>query len=477
MLHLRRAIVVALAPCVLAACGDNSTEPRPPEFVGARIVAGKTGTDTIQTQFAQALVVELRDDQGRPVADHVVRFSTLPVESAGMFNAYTAYVTPVDRNDLRTFVADTTDAQGRARVLITLGTRAGPALVIVTDPDHGVADTATFTVQPGRAVAMQAAPADTAIYVGATFAVRSTVVDRFGNPRTDAVTHTLSGSAATLSGSTVSGVAIGVASVVSTSGTMADTINVSVPPQGVLAAFTPRGLATLNTDGSGFTTRLQGLSSGLSTAWSPTGTDIAFDQQYSGALQITNLSGTPRVVTAIGTWAIYPEYSRDGQWVYYSRYYWRLARVRPDGTGDTLVAMTSPYYDLAPSPSPDGTRLVYVRDSYPTQLWMLDLATSQSTDLRVAGHSPAWSPTGTVIAFLANNDGNRIKVVNPDGTGVRTVGVTSGGYTFGIDWSPDGQWIVARNVARNRLDLINATSGETIPLEFARGYVGPSWKP
>ncbi len=136
-----------------------------------------------------------------------------------------------------------------------------------------------------------------------------------------------------------------------------------------------------------------------------------------------------------------------------------------------------PYYDLAPSPAPDGTRLVYVRDSYPTQLWMLDLATSQSTDLRVPGHSPAWSPTGTVIAFLANSDGNRIKVMNPDGTGARVVGATSGGYAVGIDWSPDGQWIIARNSARDRLELINAASGEAIPLPFSRGYQGPSWKP
>ena len=475
------AALSVLVPPTLAACGDlnGTTAPTPlsPDSVGLHIVAGKTGTDTISTQFAQALLVELRDDRGQPMADHVIRFATQPVEVGPYSSLFGAYLSPVDRNDLRTFVSDTTDARGRARVLVTLGSRAGPALVVVTDPDHGTADTATFTVQPGAPAALSAGPADTTIAVGASFTVRATVIDRAGNKRSDAVTYAAVGSALSVSGTTVSGSAVGVGQVIATAGKVADTVSVSVPPTGVLAAFTPRGLATFNTDGSGFTALTTTLTYGTVTAWSPAGTELAFDRPYSQPFQITNLTGGVRTGPTFARYSLYPEYSRDGQWIYYTRYAYRLARVHPDGTGDTLVTMLSPSYDQSPSPSPDGTKLVYARGYYPDQLWMLDLASGQSTDLRVPGAYPAWSPSGSLIAFLATSDGNRVKVVSPDGTGVRTVGDATSDYSLQIDWSADGQWIVARNSRRNRLEIINATSGQAIPLTYSPSYLGPSWKP
>src|ERR671938_137263 len=127
MPHRRRALAaltVIVLPAV-AACGDlnSATAPKPPspDSVGLHIVAGKTGTDTISTQFTQALVVELRDERGAVMKDHVIRFSTQQIgadETYPYTPRYAAYLSPVDRNDLRTFVSDTTDAQGRERVLV-----------------------------------------------------------------------------------------------------------------------------------------------------------------------------------------------------------------------------------------------------------------------------------------------------------------------------------------------------------------------
>jgi Tol biopolymer transport system component len=116
---------------------------------------------------------------------------------------------------------------------------------------------------------------------------------------------------------------------------------------------------------------------------------------------------------------------------------------------------------------------VYVRIGA-DRLWMLDLASQVSTDLNTTGHQPAWSPDGSQIAYLA---GGAIRVMNPDGTGARTVSLAGTAYNFGHDWSPDGQWIVARNTFRNRIELLNVTTSQTIPIGGTASFNGPSWKP
>ena len=470
-----RRLIVGLTTCFICACSDGSGPPGPD--AGLRIISGADATDTIQTELTQALLVELRDERGDPVVDHTLRFSTVLIDPDQPFGGYGALVSRVDQNQFSNFASDQTDDAGRARVLVKLGSKAGPALVIVTNPDDGTADTATFTVQPGRAVRVVAAP-DTSIYVGRTMTLRSSVVDRVGNPRDDPVTHTVTGGAVTVSGSTVTGVALGAATIVTTAGEMSATVTVSVPPEGALAAFTPRGLATFKTDGSGSQVLAPGAAfRGRTLSWSPAGTEVAFDEQFgSERIQIATLAGGVRSITPAGSGTLYPRFSRDGQWVYYTRLS-RLQRIHPDGTGEEPVPIVNPGIDAAPAFSPDGSRAVIVR-LFANQLLMLDLATGTTTDLGSTGLTPAWSPTGNLIAFVGSGDGSTIRVMNPDGTGVRTIASVNAPYAIGIDWSSDGQWIVARSAGRDRVEMINVTSGEVIPLAYTRGYGGGvSWKP
>lgn len=74
---------------------------------------------------------------------------------------------------------------------------------------------------------------------------------------------------------------------------------------------------------------------------------------------------------------------------------------------------------------------------------------------RAGDHSPAWSPDGSLVAFIRASGGNeRLYVMNSDGTGVRPLtsytGIerlsTGGGLYAGTGadvspWSPDGEWI------------------------------------
>lgn len=476
MPSFRRAIAV-IAGGLACACGDGTAPRGTP---GVHVVAGENATDTIGTEFTQALIVELRDDRGRPVSDHLLRFTPTRADESQPFSPYTAFIANVDQEGFGTFATDRTDADGRARVLVKLGNKAGPAKIIVTDPDRGIADTATYTVQPGNAVRVVLEPRDTALYVGRTATLREHAVDRAGNARSASLTRSVVGTAATLSGTTVTAASLGTALIVVTMGTVADTTFVSVPPEATIAAFTPSGLATFKTDGSEFRALVPGQVSGVTTAWSPSGTEIVFDQTF-GPLQVVTLAGAVRQV-ASGARAIYPEYSRDGQWIFYSKedVGWRLRRVRPDGANDGLVPMQIEEDNAACSPSPDGSKLVYtlVIGGGDDHLNVLDLATGATAGLNVIGHQPAWAPNGSLIAFVSFQSGDgAVKVMSPNGAGVRRVSVLGDHYNFGIDWSSDSQWIIAQNLTQNRLDLINPMSGQIIPLSFARSYNGPSLKP
>jgi Tol biopolymer transport system component len=66
-------------------------------------------------------------------------------------------------------------------------------------------------------------------------------------------------------------------------------------------------------------------------------------------------------------------------------------------------------------------------------------------------------------------------VINADGTGVRQVSADGRSYqALGLDWSPDGQWLVARS--DSTVDLIQVATGLTLPLGYATGYTLASWK-
>ncbi|MEM7155874.1 MAG: DPP IV N-terminal domain-containing protein, partial [Myxococcota bacterium] len=110
--------------------------------------------------------------------------------------------------------------------------------------------------------------------------------------------------------------------------------------------------------------------------------------------------------------------------------------------------------ELASDPqiAPDGTEVVYVRNSMDAMkdrrrsaLWIADVETGDHRPLTMAGDaatsasSPRWSPDGTRLAFVSSSSGSSQIHVRWMDTGqeARLTSLSSG--PSGLAWSPDGE--------------------------------------
>jgi Tol biopolymer transport system component len=115
-----------------------------------------------------------------------------------------------------------------------------------------------------------------------------------------------------------------------------------------------------------------------------------------------------------------PEYSTDGQCIYYNSYQtgmMQIWRMNVDGSGQTQLVY-SQCSDWFPHPSPDGKKLVFIRyledqkQAHPfgqnVKLILLDLQTGEESDLTETFYGgqgsinvPSWSPDSKELAFVS----------------------------------------------------------------------------
>ncbi|MGH7469947.1 MAG: hypothetical protein ACRENP_18515 [Longimicrobiales bacterium] len=448
-----------------AGCHDDGTGAD--NGPSLRILAGADVADTISAAPSQGLVVQVRDVNGQTEAGVEVRFDASAAASL-------MRVSRVGDAFPSSTTAATTDANGRATVLIRFGERTGAGFIVLAVPLYDLTDTAHYTVRPGAPVRIALSPRDTALPVGATFRYRGSTVDRAGNARTDAATFESTHSAVTVDNNgNVAAVRVGSAiiRVRATIGpsTAIDSGSIAVVPDARVAWIGPSGNLVL-TDLAGANRTDLASAPANAPSWAPTGDRLVFNR--NGALWLVDLNGSVTALATTGvTNATWPEWARDGQWIYFQgdvptgRH---VLRVRPDGTG--LQDLTTNLNAIWVTPSPDGRSVAYTPYDSPAIVMVQDIATG--TRRTLAGTNSAlalrWSPDGNWIAFLRCCQ-NEVMLARPDGSEVRRV--PGHGLYPGFSWSRDSKWIIG---TESRATLIDVMEGVMTYLPWSGNQ--PSWR-
>lgn len=508
LMHCRLAII---AGCLVelfshVACSNEPGQGPEAATPGLHIIQTGPREDTVFARPVMPLIVEYRASDRQPRSGVAVRFETVPDSAPD----HVLFLVP-PLGQVSRIREDTTDEVGRAAVSLVFTSNAGTTPVRVIAPALGLSDSTSYTVRPGTAVRMALAPADTALYAGASAQLRAYELDRWGNQTPQTASWSTPAGVVTVSSSgRVTGHAVGRAIILATLNAFKDSLGVSVVPPGVIAADSApivsgqaRRLVVFSTDGSNFQTfdLGPGASCGaVGLSWAPDGSRVAYagatglSTCYERRLFVTDLNGAAvrvRPDTAPLSGESWPAYSPDGAWIYFTgrpgHQNGEVWRVHPDGTASERVGSPAGFYDLdaQPSPSPDGAKILFesnrgLTTDLPT-LRLLDLIDGSVTDLGVAGTAPSWSPAGDLIAYQSQG---QYYVAQADGSQARSLGPARSSGDDRPSWSPDGRWLVVAAwdsagyaPVYGRLVLIEVESGLRLPLGWTKQMDHPSWRP
>ena len=470
----KRVFAASLVTTVVLGCGGGGESTTGPDATGIRIVAGEPLADTVLARPLQALVAEARV-AGRPRRGLVVRFESVPSTDPTRRFEQAVSVSKISQNAFGSLASDTTNAEGRVSALVQLGTIAGEARVLVSIPELGLADTATFTVRPGNAARIIATPKDTVILAGGSYAVSAQVTDRYGNKRSDQVTFSAGPNTASVdaAGRVTVGSAIGRGAVAMTAGSATDSARFIVLPAVPFALFYndfgAGSIATARLDGSGLKLITPATPPALPIL-SPTEDLIVYGQPENGGsiIYVVDAAGAKRrLVDPSLVWTQQsPHFSGDGQFILFSGRapdegpaVWR---VRVDGTSLTKIV------DIASNSSggqigvaPDGSRIAY---SEYTGVTVMELATGAKTYLNGFGSFLEFSPDSKRLAYLSSS----VVVANANGTSPRQVTDAVVTFDAGLTWLPGNSWLLVR--AEFGPMIISVSTGEAIRLPPAEFY-------
>jgi Tol biopolymer transport system component len=179
-------------------------------------------------------------------------------------------------------------------------------------------------------------------------------------------------------------------------------------------------------------------------AWSPDGTEIAFERDLD--VFVMDASGSNQANLTNHQVSAQPAWSPDGTKVAFAgiRNGIDIIVINSDGTGETNLT-NDPTLDINPAWSPDGQRIAFVTNPGDNaDIWVMDAAGNYRTRLTTSAEDeflPAWSPDGSKIAFTSTRDGNH-EVYLIDLYGGTEMNLTDNPATDEHPtWSPDGSKI------------------------------------
>jgi TolB protein len=164
-------------------------------------------------------------------------------------------------------------------------------------------------------------------------------------------------------------------------------------------------------------------------------------------------------------------------------------------TGQVVRVVQARSADIAPSVSPDGTRIAYFaaprplhiregRPGPPERIHVVNLDGTGDTAITPASRpsiDPDWSPDGTRITYAEtrllgpNRSQTRVMVTNIDGSGRRPLTAYGGADEINPKWMPDGQTIILeswkRTATKSDIVAVDAAGGPLRPV-----LVTPAWE-
>lgn len=488
-----RWIVLSLLLTSLAACTVDIGPAQGPRI---RVISDISRIDTIDAAPTQPIVIQITDSAGRPAFVGVTAVGIpplTPTEQPGMF-VYDEAGNPAVGLSVR--------SDGRATFRVIFGRRAGQAGVVISVPDLSLTDTLLFTVNPGAATHLALVPAIPVVVLGGTYQQNAIVLDRADNDlnRSSGVTFSALNTGITVSSSgQVRGTAYGRAGIRATYLQVSETGLVSVVPAGRLATVVTVGTFGQPNETSVTVLGMDGTTSrrystppldASAAVWSADATRIYYvgtprasnQPQRIYSLAVAEGTFSPLIadtVTAlVGEKLSSPAVSRDGAWVYFIRLIGftttgEVWRVHSDGTGLTPL-LTNHVFRASLAPSPDGTRLAYVESAggaaSENEIKILDIQSGNTLTIAGTGAGEIrWSPIADRLVLKGNGV---LYVMNADGSGLTQVGAYDSFFT-GLDWSPDGHWILANLTGIPT--IIDPATGLELPLNIVG--VGAAWSP
>jgi hypothetical protein len=511
---------VASAICLalqLASCGGDGGPSAPPE-AGIRAILGAGITDTVDAQPLQALVVEVRGSGGVLASGVLVRFQAVPSADTARRLETPVFLCDISDPFCGDFVlghvviTEPTDAQGRAKITVRLGTIAGPAIVRLTVPDLGLADSVTYTVTPGAAAGVIPQSRDTSLDIGSTATLRGGVFDRHHNARPEQTTITAGpGGAITLDAGTgiVTGRDMGTQSVFFRYNSFVDSTNVHVTPAGRLVVWSSleRVVRLVNLNGSNERLLLTNVDSDLGSfpRFDPTRQRVTLHDAIFGGppnnIIVVDTTGSPRrdisAATPGFTMVIATRQLADGTVLVVGQAFevpshpgYSLWSVATDNTITFLAALPDlGSTDGGADISHNGSRVAYVANigGSATELRVLDVSSGSSTVLEPnTASAPSWSAQDDRVAYLVSGavgsapPYGALVIINTDGTGRSALGSTI--LSPGLAWSPDGKYIVGRPSSGGTLRVLRLSDGANVVLKFSGGtgcchdYWQPDWR-
>jgi hypothetical protein len=416
-----------------------------------------------------------------------LRFAALPPADTSRHFETSIVVASVENAVFLPSITIKTDSLGRAAARVGFGTISGRTGVRVIVPSLGLEDTVLYTVSPGNPTRMKLLDKDTLVATGSTYGIRVAVVDRVGNSTSEPIIYSAGpGVVASPSGSVTVGGSVARSYVALTSRFGVDTSRVSVVPKWDMVADRYNGrdfsVYTLKADGSEVTEIATSGSLYISPERSAAASSVAYyqgDPASNASIVVVDPKKVGRIIVGPNAFAsgYWPRWSNDGLWIYFvgqrrSADVRSIWRVRADGSGlDSLTHVAATGFLVPPAPSPDG-RSIAISDT--SGLRIFDIAARTSRVLRPGCSMPRYSAEGNGLACIANS---AAVVMNADGSNRRVLpgfGCVSSPDTcideiYGVDWSPDGRWLVMALGSATQI-LVNVDDGSRVPLVTLRFY-------